>query len=277
MAAVRGAVRRRTTRCSCDRLAEMSERATSFGAEAAAYDAVRPHYPDAVVHRIVAGAPDLVVDAGCGTGIAAAQVAALGVRVLGVEPDARMAAVAAGRGIEVICTRFEGWDPEACDVVMSAQAWHWVDPVIGARVAAAAIRPGGRWIACWNHVVDGDVDAVVRSVYERLAPVLIDDRPASYAGDPAFRERIEVGLDTTRAFAPMEVDRVDWADGLTGRRLAARLGSHSAHLALDPALRRQVFAALVDELGADRPVDVAYVTEVFTATRVDRKSVGAPA
>ena len=247
----------------------MAERATSFGATASTYDAVRPRYPDAVVDRIVAGTPDLVVDAGCGTGIAAAQVAARGVRVLGVEPDARMAAVAAGRGIDVVHARFEEWVPEACDVVMSAQAWHWVDPELGASVAGEAIRPGGRWIACWNHVVDRDVDAVVRSVYERLAPVLIDDRPASYAGDPTFRARIETGLDSTRRFAPMAVDLVECVDRMTGRRLAERLASHSAYLALDDALRQRVLATLVDELGDDRAIDVAYVTEVFTATRVE--------
>lgn len=245
----------------------MSERAVSFGAVADAYDAVRPRYPGAVIDRIVGGAPDLVVDAGCGTGIAAALVAARGVRVLGVEPDARMAAVATARGLEVAHDRFEDWAPEPCAVVMSAQAWHWVDPVRGAHVAAAAIRPSGRWIACWNHVVDADVDAVVRSVYERLAPVLIDDRPASYAGDPAFRARIEGGLAATQRFGPMEVERVEWADPLTGRRLAERLGSHSAHLALNEPLRREVLAALIDELGDDRSIDVAYVTEVFCATR----------
>lgn len=253
----------------------MSERAVSFGGAAETYDAVRPRYPSAVVDRIVDGGPAFVVDAGCGTGIAAAAVAARGVRVLGIEPDARMAAIAAARGIEVVHVRFEDWEPAPCDVVMSAQAWHWVDPVRGAQVAAAALRPGGRWIAVWNHVVDADVDQVVRSVYERIAPQLIDDRPASYAGDPAFRDRIEQGLAATHCFDPMSVDQVEWIDRLTGRRLAERLASHSAYLSLDAPVRQRVLAALVDELGDDREIDVAYVTEVFAAVRADRRADGA--
>ncbi|MES4831337.1 methyltransferase domain-containing protein, partial [Streptomyces anthocyanicus] len=88
------------------------ETAESFGADAQRYDRARPPYPDALVTRVVAGSPGTdVLDVGCGTGIAARQFRAAGCAVLGVEPDARMAAFARDRGLPVEVAAFEAWDP----------------------------------------------------------------------------------------------------------------------------------------------------------------------
>src|SRR5580698_10451627 len=66
--------------------------AESFGVDAGRYDRARPGYPAAMVERIVAESPGRdVVDAGCGTGISARLFQAAGCRVLGVDPDPRMA------------------------------------------------------------------------------------------------------------------------------------------------------------------------------------------
>ncbi|HMH92212.1 MAG TPA: class I SAM-dependent methyltransferase, partial [Streptosporangiaceae bacterium] len=113
--------------------------AESFGSDAERYDRARPRYPDAMVAAIVAASPGpSVLDVGCGTGIAARQFQAAGCRVLGVEPDARMAGLARRFGVEAEVAKFEAWDSggRAFDVVIAGQAWHWVDPVAGAAQAA---------------------------------------------------------------------------------------------------------------------------------------------
>src|SRR5581483_897784 len=66
--------------------------AESFGVDAERYDRTRPHYPAALVDRIVAASPGReVLDVGAGTGISSRQFQAAGCAVLGVEPGARMA------------------------------------------------------------------------------------------------------------------------------------------------------------------------------------------
>jgi len=77
------------------------EIAESFGSDPDRYDRARPRYPDALVDRIVAGlrGPD-VLDVGCGTGIVARQFQAAGCRVLGIDPDARMADLARRHGFQ---------------------------------------------------------------------------------------------------------------------------------------------------------------------------------
>lgn len=92
------------------------EVAESFGSDPERYERARPGYPDAMVNRIVAASlgPD-VLDVGCGTGIAARQLQAAGCRVLGVDPDARMADLARRHGVDVEVAAFEAWDPAGRD------------------------------------------------------------------------------------------------------------------------------------------------------------------
>jgi SAM-dependent methyltransferase len=115
--------------------------AEGFGVDAERYDRALPGYPAVLVEQIVAASPGSgVLDVGCGTGIAARQFQAAGCRVLGVDPDARMADLARQSGVEVEVAAFEIWDPagRAFDAVVAGQAWHWVDPA-----AEAALRESG--------------------------------------------------------------------------------------------------------------------------------------
>jgi SAM-dependent methyltransferase len=77
-----------------------------------------------MIERIVAASPGLdFLDVGCGTGIEARQFRAAGRRVLGVEPDPRMADFARGTGLEVEVATFEAWQPagRTFDAVVSAR------------------------------------------------------------------------------------------------------------------------------------------------------------
>jgi SAM-dependent methyltransferase len=175
------------------------EIAESFGLDADRYDRARPRYPDALVDRIAAGAarsqhrPDIpeVLDVGCGTGIVARQFQAAGCRVLGVDPDARMADLARRYGLEVEVSTFEAWPSagRAFDAVVSGRAWHWVDPVAGAAAAARALRPGGRLAVFWNAFQPpSDLAEAFAAVYRRVMP----DSPlfrggAGHGGPDAYR------------------------------------------------------------------------------------------
>jgi SAM-dependent methyltransferase len=148
--------------------------AESFGTDPERYDRTRPRYPDALVERIIAASPGPdVLNVGCGTGIEARQFQAAGGKVLGIEPDARMAGFARRTGVDVEVATFEAWDPAGrrFDAVVAGTAWHWVDPVAGAAKAAQALRPGGRLAPFW-HVfqLPPEVAEAFAAVYRRVAP-----------------------------------------------------------------------------------------------------------
>lgn len=239
------------------------QRSTIFGSEADSYDRYRPDYPSAVIDMVVASQPVVAVDAGCGTGKAARLVAERGVRVVGVEPDERMAAVARSHGVTVTVSTLEDWMIEPCDVVYSAQAWHWVEPRRGAEVAASAIRSGGVWMAFWNYETDGDFTRCRDDVYCRFAPDLIGQ--VASADDDELRAGIEAAFESTGAFEPLEVRQVAWVDRVSVDVAVRRLASHSAHRLLDPTVSHTVDRALAHELGGDGSLNLPYTTRVFSS------------
>jgi SAM-dependent methyltransferase len=156
-------------------LHENRERAASFGSSAELYDRTRPRYPEELYAYLLADAPRTALDVGCGTGIAARRLQRLGLEVLGVELDERMAAVARESGVPVEVATFEGWDRQGrtFDLLTAGQAWHWIDPQAGAARAAEAVRPGGRIAVFWNLAQPpADLASRIDPVYARLAPEL---------------------------------------------------------------------------------------------------------
>jgi SAM-dependent methyltransferase len=129
-------------------------RAGAFGSAAEQYDRYRPRYPQALIDGLVIADQMRVLDVGAGTGIAAAQFRERGAHVLGVEPDRRMAEVAATKGIPVEIASFEDWEPSGreFDLVVFAQSFHWVDPLIALPKIASILTGRGRLALLWNRI-----------------------------------------------------------------------------------------------------------------------------
>jgi SAM-dependent methyltransferase len=193
--------------------------AESFGTDAERYERARPRYPDALVDRIVAASPGRdVLDVGCGTGIAARQFRDAGCRVLGVEPDPRMAGLARQLGTDVDVATFEEWEPDGrkFDAVVAATAWHWIDPVAGAAKAAQVLRPGGLLVPVWNVAqLPPDLAGALADVCERVLPDAPFDFRAALTRPAVdiYREMLAPAVEGMRAkgaFEEPEQWRHDW-------------------------------------------------------------------
>lgn len=244
-------------------------RATGFGELAEQYDRYRPSYPTELVDDLVGTAPPRVVDVGCGTGIAARLFVARGCDVVGVEPDGRMAEIARRSGIQVVVTRFEDWRPTTrFDLVISGQAWHWVDPVLGPAKAAEALRSGGRLAAFWNNYRHlPATDEIFARIYRARAPELLGTSVALgclSADDAAGDDRDAQAFAATGLFAGIERRDYHWTRVYSPEEWIAELGTHSDHRLLDPEVRRRLFSDLE---GIGDPLEVHLRTGMITATR----------
>ena len=248
--------------------------AESFGSDAERYDRARPSYPGALVERVVAASPGPdVLDVGCGTGIAARLFQAAGCRVLGVDPDERMAGLARQSGVEVDVATFEAWDPAGrdFDAVIAAQAWHWVDPVAGAAKAALVLRSGGRLATFWNAFqTPPDLGEAFVEVYRRVEPGLPFNpwtRPALDAYLMMCGKAAD-GIRQSRAFGEPEQWNFGWDHSYTRDQWLEQVPTFGGHGQIPPAKLRELLAgigAAIDAKGGS--FTAHYITVVATAAR----------
>jgi SAM-dependent methyltransferase len=249
--------------------------AESFGVDAERYDRTRPRYPDALVERIIAASPGTdILDVGCGTGIEARQFQAAGSKVLGVEPDARMADFARRTGLEVEVATFETWDAAGreFDAVVAGTAWHWVDPVAGAAKAAQVLRPGGR-LAPFHHVFQPplEVTEALAEVYRRVAPDSpFGGRPVRSAleGYQRLFVKIADGIREVGGFSEPEQWRFDWERSYTRDQWLEQMPTFGTLTQLRPDQLAEVLAGVgsaIDAMGGS--LTMGYTTVVVTAAR----------
>jgi SAM-dependent methyltransferase len=248
--------------------------AEGFGADADRYNRARPTYPADLVERIVAASPGReVLDVGCGTGISARLFQAAGCRVLGVEPDPRMAELARQGGAETEVATFEDWDPagRSFDAVVAAQSWHWVDPVAGMAKAAAVLRPGGRFAAFWNaSEPPKELSEAFAEVFRRVVP----DSPAAalwYRPVEAYRagcERVAAVIRQAGTFGEPEEWLSSWERPYTRDEWLDYFPTTGGFTRSPEAIQREILdglGAAVDAAGGT--FTMSYTTIATTAAR----------
>ncbi|MEE6262579.1 class I SAM-dependent methyltransferase [Plantactinospora sonchi] len=249
--------------------------AESFGVDAERYDRARPRYPDALVDRIVAASPGPdVLDVGCGTGIEARQFQSAGCKVLGVDPDVRMAEFARRSGVEVEVATFEDWDPagRVFDAVVAGQAWHWVNPVAGATKAAQVLRPGGL-LAVFAHVFEppSRVADAFAAVYRQVVPDAPFNVQSTRNGVDLYQTmfaKFADGIREVGAFGEPEQWRFDWEQSYTRDEWLDLLPTTGGLTQLPPDKLTQVLeevGATIDKMGGG--FTMPYTTLAVTAAR----------
>jgi SAM-dependent methyltransferase len=259
----------------------------TFDEEAERYDRIRPRYPleafDDLERLGGLTRGSRVLEIGCGTGQATADLASRGYEVTALELGPELAALAKANlarhpNVEVIVADFERWPlpAEPFDGVISATAFHWIDPSVRVAKTADALRPGGALaIIDTDHVAGGSEQFFVdvQDCYERWDP---NAQPALRLREPANVGADLDELDRSGRFGPVEVRRYAWEKTYSTSEYADLLGTYSGHIALEPSVRARLLeciSTLVDDRYGGA-IAKRYLTTLRVAQRGDERALG---
>jgi SAM-dependent methyltransferase len=248
----------------------------TFGEDAELYDRVRPSYPirmyDDVTRMLGPVARPRVLEIGCGTGQATVPMVRRGWSVKAVELSPALGGIARDKlpELEVIVADFDTWPlpAERFDLVLSATAFHWLDPETRVGKAADALRPGGVLaVVSTHHVAGGSSEfwAEVRECYERFTDDA--DRSSMPTGDSVVGDEAEIAA--SGRFEPARVHRYEWELTYTTAEYLDLLSSYSGHRALTEQARDGLYnciRALIDASGGS--VTKRYLTLLTAANRL---------
>ena len=214
-----------------DTMDDRAAHANSFGPAAGIYERGRPPYPSSALDWLLPGGKPRVGVRGGGTGKLTRQIRDRGLPVTAVDPSEGMRAEL-GRvlpDVPALAGTAESipLPDAAAEVVLCAQAWHWVDVGRAVPEVARILSPGGRLGLIWN--LRDDREDWVR----RLGDII---------GSPEMLRDTEFGA----PFGPVRTREFTWTHRLGPDRLLDLVASRSTVILLPEDDR----AALLDEVRA---------------------------
>lgn len=245
-------------------------RRLTFGAHADEYERARPEWPEAAARWLVPADAQLVVELGAGTGKLTRAVAALGVRVVAVEPDPRMLAVLRAGGLEGVegsAEEIPAGDGEV-DALVAGSAMHWFDLERALPEFHRVLRPGGRLGFGWNHRDwrNPTIERMSQAIY----------KPQGRSARARWRNR-DWSQEVTAAglFGDVEQELFEHVHELPRTALRDHLTSYSGVARLPEEVRDRVHFEVAEILDGDRALGdsetmrLPFVVDAYRATRSD--------
>jgi len=227
------------------------------------------------VRWLVPAGAELVIELGAGTGKLTRAVAALGVRVVAVEPDPRMLDVLRGLGLEGVEGSAEAipLGDGVADAVVAGSSLHWFELELALPEIHRVLRPGGRFGFGWNHRDDRH-------------PAIARMGEAVYAAQartrgPRWRSRDwPAELTATGLFRDVEQALFEHVHELPREALRDHLLSYSGVAALPEDERRRVLSEVAGLLDSDESVSgdgrlrLPFVVSAYRAPRAGSMPYG---
>ena len=195
----------------------------TFNDAASIYD-VRPSYPEEIIEEIISlsgiSKQSQILEVGVGTGQITLPFAKRGYEVVGLELGPALAKRARENlqsypHVNIVTTAFEDWQSEGkFDLLLSAQAFHWIDTDIGLRKAAKVLNKLGAIALVWNFDSTQNTDfyKAATPLYEKYVP----DDPNRATPQTGFG-RFKKALSDSTDFQALAERSVTWEAKYTSK------------------------------------------------------------
>ena len=220
---------------------------TTFNTTAHLYAEVRPGYPKELVQDVINLSSltehSKVLEIGCGTGQATHLFAERGYKIVCLDIGGDMIAVAKDvlkefSKVSFVEQAFETWKPEdKFNLIISATAFHWVDPKVRYLKASEVIKSKGFLAVFSNQHVRKNEGffAESQSLYDKYYALPTTNRPThatNFPGVEAFQYPIK------RVYP--------WTQTYSSEQYIKLLGTYSGHIALPDENRCRLFEGIAN-------------------------------
>ena len=214
-----------------------------------------------------------LLEVGCGPAIATPAFAALGCRMVCVEPLPDFYCLAQQTcapypNVELQNCSFEEWQlvPQTFDAVLAASSFHWIPPEIGYPKAAAALRPEGFLILLWNKELQPryEVYQQIEAVYQTHTPFFKHSYEDSTTQAAILNELGQMAIESGQ-FKDMVAGQVEVEVTYSVDQYLMLLNTYSPHLKLETQQKQHLFAGLREVLQNGDTIQLSYVSAFHIA------------
>jgi SAM-dependent methyltransferase len=259
---------------------ELRERLrNTFDEDAELYQKARPSYPDELFDVLRKdtgiGQGCRVLEIGCGTGQLTLPLAELGCEIVALDLGASTVEVARRNlrhypAVEVQQATFEDWNlPDySFDAVVSATAFHWLDPGIRVVKSADALRQGGALaVISTHHIAGGDEGFFtdVQSCYGAWCDLANTFHLPSASEIVADTEE----FDRSEKFAPAKIYRLEWEQAYSAASYCELLLTYSDHRLLSLDSRQGLLDCIANLIDSKYRGNIRkrYLTQLLVLSR----------
>ncbi len=252
-----------------------TKRALSFQKTAQLYDKVRPGYPDswiADLQKITKiDSKTKILEVGSGTGIATADLINVTKYITCLDPGKDMLEIAKNKfpDLAFIHSTFEEFkSDEPFDMIVSAMAWHWVDPKVGYQKAADLLTQSGFLTIIRYYHIDNDPESFhncAQYIYEKYNK----DTTTKRNSEQLKRIKDDAKALNNQYFHLVKKIEYKWQQNYSIDEYLALRNTYSDHLAMKPELRQKMEQELREfaQKEFDGKLVKKYTTVLFIAQR----------
>lgn len=226
----------------------------TFNTQAERYERMRPGYVPELYEEIFRHVPldesSLAVEVGIGGGQATGPVLETGCRVIAVEYGDQLAEICRRKfrdypNFSAVTCKFEDYPAEddACDLVFSASAFHWIPEDIGYRKVYRMLRPGGVFARFANHPYK---DKSRPGMHEALQEVYAVYMPTSLASGEYTEQQAAARAQIAAKYGFTDISHHLYrrTRDFTASQYVELLGTYSDHIAIEEKTRGKFFAEI---------------------------------
>jgi len=246
-----------------------------FNDNANSYDKYRPKYPSEVVEELIdlsqIKTKDKILEIGCGTGQITIDFIKRGYEIIAVEKGEYLSRIASNKiekyGIgKIINSTFEEWIPsEKFKLMISAQAFHWINKKRGINKILKLLKENGSIGLIWN------VDKSQETEFWKQSGKVYDKYLPKKKGQGGMEETIDEHWDyinKRKELINFEKRDYQWEKLYSKEEYLGLLSTFSPHMSMESYKREKFFKeieSIIEEM--NNQVLKQYKTVLLFATK----------